>query len=436
MFCPSCGATAQAGQKFCTTCGASLALVATQPPSAPLPPPAATTPTSVTTTMPATPAAAAPAAATSAAAAPAATVAPTAAPTTNADTAAPTAALKVVEQTIPLAYAPQPAITWSPAATGAWPVEVTGQHPVVATTRPFVVTPLVVIAFLAGVAGVLGVVLKLYTQSFDGAPGQLVTAKATDISDTNLVAALIAALAMVAGASFGATGRRLGSGFAAGAGLALAGLAGINIALVVSRIDAFDNSISAGTVDGVLTTTYEAGIYVLAGAAVLGLLTFVMAFGDAGPDGRRSLDPFVCGIGALASIALAFGPLIPMHGTSFAANFDADVLPPLTIALRIGALLLVAVAGLVGFLSRRRWGIGAALGGACVAAWQWATSFPQHAGGDRIGFGGFPTTGANPGATDLKPHAVTTIGLVVVVVCAAAALAMGAQRRRADTVPA
>ena len=223
MFCPSCGAAVQSGQKFCTSCGSALTGAVTAGPAAaqvegnptpplgqPLPPPAATT---VLAAMPVT--------------------TPPAAAVTGQYPA--TSALSVVEQATAASYQ-GPA--WD-ATGGNW--EPTGMAPVVIGVHPFRFTPLLAAASLAAVLAVASAFVNVAGFNQPGLPETERLFKLNDFSSNLMVGAMLAALLLVIGASLGATGRRAGTGLAGGAGLALAGMMelmwGLNLIAVKMGVD-------------------------------------------------------------------------------------------------------------------------------------------------------------------------------------------------------
>jgi hypothetical protein len=132
-------------------------------------------------------------------------------------------------------------------------------------------------------------------------------------------------------------------------------------------------------------------------------------------------------------VILACGPLVPVGQAPFSDNFRSPSaaidLPTAYFAGRLGQLVLVLLAGVVGMLVVRTYGLGLAAGGLSVAVWMWASSLGEY-GSRPIGL-----ADRNPGAPDTVPHAVTTVGaaLSVVLLLVAAAMAIARQRRLART---
>ncbi len=390
MFCPSCAAPATEGQRFCSTCGASLTLVAAQPPlvqqqtvqHAAVPPP--TTLTSAPFLPP---------------------------PLTDATTA-----LTVVEQT-----------QWDPGAAGAWPTANTDQTQALAVGTPFAITPLLVMADITGLLVIVAAFVKLFTIQSDTFAFLNESKTVSEVFSNFTVAAVIGAIVVIGGAVLGATGRRFGTGLAGGAGLSIAGIAMLGIAFVIGQFEGAEfAALSAGD-SGTVTFTREPGFWILAVAALAGLVVFALSLREAGADGRAKLASGAGLLGAAGAIAVMVGPLVPVDGASFGDNFTLANAPPALLYLRLGSLVLIAICGVVGFLNRRVWGIGLALGGISIALWQWFTTQASQ-GTTPVGIGAF-----NPGADDRTPHIVTTLGLAAMVVAAVVALVMAAQSRTAET---
>lgn len=404
MFCPSCGTSVQQGQKFCTECGHALPAVAppaAAPPSGSLPPPSFAPP-----------------------------------PAADPDA---TAAFTVVEQTSP------GAVAWDPDATAAWPAQEpvtpastpttpaftpaagpsTAENPVVGAQQ-FRITPLVAVSALAGVLAVAAALVDVASYEVTGAFSIDSAYKLNDFSTANLVGTIIAAVLLIGGAVLGAIGKRVGTGLAGGAGLALGGLVSMVAGSVIGLFDGTEVGLIQAGGEYTLTTTYEIGFFLAVAAAALGAVAFALSLREMGYDGRP-VTPAIGVLGALGTLAAAVGPLIPVNGASFGDNFSQDVVPPATLYLRLLVLVLILVGGLLGFLVNRRWGLGLALGAISVGVWQWITSITES--------GDIPAgiAGGNFFADDLKPHLVTTIGVVVMVIAAIAGLLSAAQQGRSAT---
>ena len=168
MFCPSCGAGVQPGQKFCTGCGAQLAAVATAapstvdpsaapPPGVSLPPPKLASPVV----------------------------------TAGADPYDATA-LKVVEQTAPTGYDPN---AWDGAPTGQLSAQ-GGDTGVVSVVQAFRFTPLLAVSALAAVLAVAVAFVDIASIDVTGDSQLSQVFKLNDLASNLTVGAVIAAGSM------------------------------------------------------------------------------------------------------------------------------------------------------------------------------------------------------------------------------------------------
>lgn len=414
MFCPSCSEVIQPGQKFCTSCGTALtgvvSTVATAAPTVavptvegdptpplgqPLPPPAPTAPaTTVMAVLPGSPA-----------------------HQYSAQQFPATSPVVVVEQ----------AARWD-AAYGAWDPMATA--PVVDAVQPFRITPLVAIASTAAVLAVASAfvnVAVVEVSDLSGLPATEQLFKLNDFSTNQMVGAILAAILLIAGASLGATGRRVGTGLAGGAGLALAGMMGWMLGAVTQRFDSEEFALLSSGGSFTLTTTRDIGFWLAAIAALLGGAAFVLSFEGVGPDGHPPIHPVIGALGLLGTAMAVIGPLIPMNDAPFGDQFSNEFTPPATLLLRQLVLTLIAVGGIAGFTRNRRWGLGLALGAISVAAFQVITAVTDS--------GDIPLSyaGGNLGATDFKPHTVSVIGVTAMVLAGIGGLILAGQQRRANS---
>jgi hypothetical protein len=346
----------------------------------------------------------------------------------------------VTAETAPVAPpAPVPTPTSTPAAPVTATVPVTTLQPVgvvdldadefqhTSGRHPFRVGLLLVLSLFGALAAVMvpaaDIVDIRTTRPIDGIGVGIITLD--DIGTNLAVAAYVGAGAMVFGAILGSFGFRWGAGIAGGAGLALIGWAGITLGLAeVPITQARTITRQNQTQEFTLTVTRDVGYWLVVGVAALGLLVFLASLRSSGRGGRRGLDPWIAALGALASLGIAVGPLIPVNDASFSDNFQSSVvdLPTLYFLGRLTQLALIALAGVVGFLLVRAYGLGLAAGGISVAVWMWFSSASQI--GDKpigIGIGNF-------GSRDTDPHAVTTVALVATVVILLAAATMATIR--------
>jgi hypothetical protein len=299
---------------------------------------------------------------------------------------------------------------------------------VVAPTSRAAEVAFAIFASLAGLAVVVGTffpVLELQTDAPITTP--LGEFKLNDIlGGTNLqLAFAVGGIALLVGAVLVLLGQRLGAGLAGGAALSLAAYLGYVWGLtrfVSDRTFASATSVAAAGGGGTFVeTTTGAGIFVLLGGVVLGLIALFIGFSFAGHDTHPPLNRAICMAGALGSVAAGGGQLIPENSGKFADNFDTDVLTAWITYSRLAIMAVVLLAGVIGFLRCNRWGIGLALGGITLYTWQWISSL--------AGWGDQPLPPAffNPGVdAEFEPTAVTTVGLAVMLGMAALALVLGA----------
>jgi uncharacterized membrane protein len=334
----------------------------------------------------------------------------------------------VIEQT------PATDAAWSPAGSteSADRAATTARQAVQGTTRSQPVmavrrlqfTPLVVTAIVAAAAALVALAATLYAIDIDGT--QSVAPRLGDVFSNNAGSVIAAAAALIVGAALALRGSRFGAGLAGGAGLAMMGFVAMQIGVVTQEFDSAGyDRISAGGVITV-TLTRDLGFWLLVAAASAGVITFGLSLRRAGEDFRSRLDPTVSVLGAFATLAVAAGSLIPEHGVPFVRNFSDDFVPPATLYLRLGCMALIALAGAVGFLIQRRWGVGVALGGVVIAVWQWASTL----GADNANASGatpLGVSGGNLGSLDGRPHPVTTVAIIATLVLALLSLWLGAR---------
>jgi hypothetical protein len=413
MQCPSCGTEVRDGQKFCMDCGQSLRGVA-----------------DVTGEVPAVAAMRS---------APATSEVPPVAE--GADT---TRQMTAVPPPPPPPSQAWPAgspaagdtdrtgvITTAPPPPGNVTGEVTGQlagseqpawyreEPI--RRRPgFRLRPLLVLAVLAAGAAAVGVVSTMVevTTTVTAAPFETGAWKVNDFGTNNTVAALIAVAAMLVGAIAWCFGYRWGAGLAGGGGAALAGW----VALVIGLAELPINNAEAFAALAPATVTRDVGYWALAVAGVLGGLALLVSFVRAGNDRRAGLDPWVAALAAVAALVAAIGPTIPEGTAEWSGNYSSASLgvdlPAAFFAGRLIQLGLLAFCGVVGFLLVRRYGLGLAVGGAATAGWMVVTA--------ATGRTATPIGPAyeNPGSIDLKPHAVTVVGMAILGFFALVAIVM------------
>lgn len=290
--------------------------------------------------------------------------------------------------------------------------------------RPFKVRPTLVLAFLGMLAALMASVADVTDIRTDrvvaGIDNRLSTL--ADLGSNLPLAGFIGAAVMLVGGLLHCFGLRWGAGLAGGAGLALAGWAGLVIGLAEVPINSAERITRDPNTPGpfTLTVTRDLGYWLVVALAGIGLVVFAFSLVSAGTGGRRGLDPWTAALGALAAVVIAAGPLITVEGANFDVNFGTDDLPFAFFAGRLVQLALIAGAGVVGFLLVRAYGLGLAAGGVSVTLWLWLSSLRET--GDRP----LGVAAGNLGSGSTEPHAVTTVGvaatLVMLVVAATIAI--------------
>lgn len=281
---------------------------------------------------------------------------------------------------------------------------------------------LAVIAGIAGVAAIIGAFLPVLQISTDAPIPEVGDYKLNDLFlGTNMIiGAVLVGLCLLGGGILATLGKRIGAGLASGAAVAIAPV----LVVVWGGVDRMSQSAEAHAVAtaaaGQGGSFYQAkqgaGLWVLIAAAALGLIALVIALVQAGADGRPPLNMFVGLGGALAAVVAAVGQMIPSELRSFGDNFDNSLATNAILYGRLAMIALVAAAGAVGFLCNNRWGIGLALGGVVFWAWQWISSLAE------LGDSPLPPGFVPISTLDGKPHIVTTIGVVAVLVLALVAI--------------
>jgi len=233
---------------------------------------------------------------------------------------------------------------------------------------------------------------------------------ADDLADNLSIAGLLAIMLMIAGGVASGFHWRWGAGLAGGAGLAIAGLAGITIGLAQSPIDAAHQFASIPSDQQfTLTITRDLGYWLMVAAAALGVVLFFAAINDASDDRRSGLNPWIAALGGLSAVVAAAGPLVPEKQAIFSDNWylidGPGEAPAMLIVGRLVQLGLLLLTGVVGFLTVRRWGLGLAIGGSLPVIWLAASTLFELT--DTPVGPGF----RNPGATDMHVHGVTIIGV-------------------------
>lgn len=278
--------------------------------------------------------------------------------------------------------------------------------------EPFRLRAMFVVALFAAAAIVLTIVADVIDiRTTRPTAGIAIGVRTLDDIGSNLGLVVFGGAAvMVLGSFLACFGLRWGAGLAGGAGLALLGWAGLAIGLAELPIAIAESITRSSSEQFTLRITRDVGWWLIAVIGALGLIVFTLSLRLAGSGRRPALNPLLAAVTAVATVVLAFGPLVKVGDATFADNFrstdPSQDLPAAFFAGRLGQVALIAVVGVVGMLIVRSWGVGFAVGGLSVAIAMWVTSLIRL--GDRpIGI-----ADRNPGAATTVPHAVTTVGMV------------------------
>ena len=401
MVCPRCGIDVSEQQKFCHDCGAQIALPepageptepidVVQPPTEPIdvvqPP---TEPIDV--------------------------VQP---PTEPVETIEPvTEPIDVAPPAETAGFAPptEPIATTTATTTAEMPALFDGQDDLVEyppAREPFRIKVIFLLALFGAAAMLMTIVADVIDiRTTRPAAGITTGARTLDDLGSDLgLAGFVGTAIMVIGGLLACFGLRWGAGLAGGAGLALAGWAGLTIGLAELPIAIAESITRTSSIQFTLRVTRDLGWWLIVGVGVIGAVVFVASLRSIGSGGRAALNPLIAAITAVAMVVLAFGPLVPVNDAAFADNFRSvdptRDLPAAFFAGRLGQVGLIALAGVAGMLIVRSYGIGLAVGGVSVPLWLWIASI------GRIGPNPVGIAERNPGADDTVPHAVTTVGMV------------------------
>ena len=270
--------------------------------------------------------------------------------------------------------------------------------------QTFRVRPLLALTVLAAAAAVTAMAARIVTITPDPQPNW----KLNDFGTNLTVAGIVIGITMIGGALAWCTGFRWGAGLAGGAGAALAGWAGL-------VLGAAETAATSGWPPSLPRTgemTRELGYWALAGAGGLGVLVLLVSLSNAGNDRRAGLDPWVAALGAIATVAAALGPLVPLNDADLDLNWSSPVgsdWPSVYFAVRFGSLGLLLLCGVFGFLLVRRYGLGLAIGSAVGIGWLTVTSATEQTDSP-IGPAYWNPGSAPPGG-DGKPYVVTVAGV-------------------------
>jgi hypothetical protein len=182
------------------------------------------------------------------------------------------------------------------------------------------------------------------------APGITTGTRTLEDLGSNLgLAGFIGAAVMVLGGLLACFGLRWGAGLAGGAGLALAGWAGLSIGLAELPIAISESITRTSSVQFTLRVTRDLGWWLIVGVGVVGVIVFLASLRSLGSGGKPALNPLVAAVAALAMVVLAFGPLVPVNNAVFADNFrSVDPMRDLPAAFFAGRLVQVGLIALVG----------------------------------------------------------------------------------------
>ncbi len=226
------------------------------------------------------------------------------------------------------------------------------------------------------------------------------------------LAGFVGAAVLVIGSLLSCFGLRWGAGLAGGAGLAIAGWAALSIGLAELPIAVAESITRTSTSPEPFTlrVTRDIGWWLIVGLGAIGLIVFFASLRWIGTGRRSALNPMIAALTAVAVVVLGFGPLVPVGNASFADNFRSTDplrdLPAAFFAGRLSQVGLIVLAGVVGMLIVRSYGIGLAVGGVSVSVWLWVSSYSE------IGPRPVGIADRNPGAESTIPHAVTTVGMI------------------------
>jgi len=355
----------------------------------------------------------------------------TVATTEMAEFAAPTEPLALTSLPDPDLAAPLLFPEPEPEGTAEMPAIFDGQGDLVeypAAREPFRLRVIFVLALFGAAAMLMSIVADVIDiRTTRPAPGITTGVRTLEDFGSDLgLAGFIGTAVMVIGGLLACFGLRWGAGLAGGAGLALAGWAGLSIGLAELPIAIAESITRTSSLEFTLRVTRGLGWWLIVAVGAIGLIVFLASLRSIGRGGRAALNPLVAAVAAVAMVVLAFGPLVPVNDAVFADNFRSvdptRDLPTAFFAGRLGQVGLIALAGVVGMLIVRSYGLGLAVGGLSVPLWLWIASLAQF-DSNAVGI-----ADRNPGADDTVPHAVTTVGMVASLILLAIAAGLATYR--------
>jgi hypothetical protein len=174
------------------------------------------------------------------------------------------------------------------------------------------------------------------------------------------------------------------------------------------------------------------GYTLVALAALCALTTAILGASRMGRDPEGGLNPWVAALGAVATMGVVIGPLLPVGSASLSDNLTSTAdHPSVFVISRIVHLTLIAICGVGGFLLVRTAGLGVMLAPLVLVVWLTA-SVVLNVGTHPIGPGL-----ANPGRFGSVPqlatemHTVTLISVIAMTVTALGACGAALIRRLA-----
>lgn len=299
---------------------------------------------------------------------------------------------------------------------------------------PLRLTPALIASSATALVVVLGLVLPFVRVEVSGTAFDDLRLGVNDISSNLLVALVLAAALVVAGAAVASTSRTWGRGLCLGA----AGMLVAQLALVAGggALILDEQVVRWRTTPGTyqVVTTYGAGYVVLLVALVGAVVSAALAIPGlrAEPtEGHTPLTAVAGVLGGVGAVATAVGPLLPGPGASLLDNLTTDDWPPFALWMRLLSLVVLLALGLVGALVGRRWSWGVLTAVVAVTVWLDATALGDL--GDQpfgIALGQVTTDPADP----FTPHALTSagVGAMVIAVVLGSLAAVSHQRPTHD----
>lgn len=261
----------------------------------------------------------------------------------------------------------------------------------------------------------------------------------SDLGSNLPTAALVSCFGLVIGlVAWTLGGFRWAAGLITGSALTILGWVALVIGLIQRPISIVEAAVSGaapvGTEAFSATIQRGSGFTLVILAALCALTTAILGASRMRPDPQGGLNPWVAALGAVASMGVVIGPLLPVGSASMADNFSLSTDQPTLFVLgRVIHLTLIALCGVGGFLLVRTAGLGVMLAPLLLVAWLTATVILDP-GPIPIG-PGF----ANPGRFGSIPqlateiHTVTLISVIAMTVTALGACGAAVIRRLART---